>query len=247
MAVTPLLKYSLQGMFRFFGLDLQRSRLGLNLNCDLQSILNRDESSVIFDVGANVGQSATRFARLFPKASIFSFEPSRSVFPVLVGNTRALPNITHVNVALGAEKSAQKLLLNEQGSRMNSLRRRSARAEANGSSGEEDVDVISLDSYVEGVGVKAIDLLKTDTEGYDLEVLKGAHALLAANRIKAILCEVAFVELYIGQALFPEIYSFLQNKGFELTGLYQQSYRGGKYIVWCDALFVNPSFVADRT
>src|SRR5262245_13201981 len=48
---------------------------------------------IIFDVGANVGQSAQKFREAFPKARICCFEPVRSVFNKLTANTADDPNI----------------------------------------------------------------------------------------------------------------------------------------------------------
>lgn len=43
---------------------------------------------VIFDVGANIGQTASKFAQSFPKAKIFSFEPVTATFKQLRENTK---------------------------------------------------------------------------------------------------------------------------------------------------------------
>ena len=45
--------------------------------------------SIIFDVGANEGQSALRFAKAFPGARIVSFEPFQSTFARLEANIRS--------------------------------------------------------------------------------------------------------------------------------------------------------------
>ena len=45
--------------------------------------------------------------------------------------------------------------------------------------GEVDVSVITLDDYCSELGIARVDLLKIDTQGYDLEVLKGPRAYSA--------------------------------------------------------------------
>ena len=45
--------------------------------------------------------------------------------------------------------------------------------------------MITLDSYVEHAKLDKITLLKIDTEGHDLAVLRGAQKLIASHRIAA--------------------------------------------------------------
>ena len=42
--------------------------------------LSPDDARCIFDVGANIGQSATAFAMTFPNATVHSFEPFPAAF-----------------------------------------------------------------------------------------------------------------------------------------------------------------------
>ena len=52
-----------------------------------------------------------------------------------------------------------------------------------------NVNVVTLDSYCDSIFIEEIFLLKIDTEGYELEVLKGSRQLLAHRKIKNILLE----------------------------------------------------------
>jgi hypothetical protein len=55
-------------------------------------------------------------------------------------------------------------------------------------------------------------LLKIDAQGFDLEVLKGAEALLP--RLTAVQTEVPFLPMYAGEPSLPQMISFLDAKGF---------------------------------
>ena len=70
------------------------------------------------------------------------------------------------------------------------------------------------------VGGRGRTLLKIDTQGYELEVLKGAARTL--DRIDYILVETSFVPLYEGQANFRDVYAFLTGHGFEYAGSFEQ-------------------------
>lgn len=59
---------------------------------------------VIFDVGANVGQTAKQFSRFFPVASIHSFEPVAGTFDALRTNVQRLKNVTPHKLAIGAKE-----------------------------------------------------------------------------------------------------------------------------------------------
>ena len=106
---------------------------------------------------------------------------------------------------------------------------------------ETPVQVTTLDEFCVDRDVDHIDLLKTDTQGFDLEVLKGGANLLHDSRIRLIFMEVNFSELYVGQARFDDEYRFLIDNGFRFVSFYDFVRRDGKTASWCDALFANPA------
>jgi hypothetical protein len=90
-----------------------------------------------------------------------------------------------------------------------------------------------------------IDILKSDTQGFDLEVLKGAQGVIGHGRVHLILIEINFAALYCGQPRFDEIYAWLSDRGFRLVSFYNACYMNHR-IGWCDALFVNPNYESAR-
>jgi hypothetical protein len=60
-------------------------------------------------------------------------------------------------------------------------------------------------------------LLKIDTQGYELEVLRGAPAMLA--RASAVQIEMSLAPLYEGQLLMRDLWQVLEDAGFELWTL----------------------------
>jgi hypothetical protein len=61
-------------------------------------------------------------------------------------------------------------------------------------------------------------LLKTDTQGYDLEVFRGAKEVL--DRILAIWAEVSFVQIYRNEPSFCEALSEFSLSGFAVSGMF---------------------------
>ena len=92
-----------------------------------------------------------------------------------------------------------------------------------------------LSTFIPVEDFGARNLLKIDTQGYELEVLKGSIDLL--ERFDAIYCEVSYVELYKGQALASDVICYLSERQFELAGVYNQVSVRGQGALQADMLF----------
>jgi FkbM family methyltransferase len=193
---------------------------------------------IVFDVGANIGQSVTLFRGLLPFSIVHSFEPGPAAFARLEANTQGLKNVRRVNAAVGSVSGKQLLLENEY-SDMSSLLPPAAAAWGSIVS-ETQVAITTLDDYCRSFDVPRIDLLKIDTQGYELEVLRGATGLLAAGLIRLVYVEVTFVGMYEGLPPFDVLFRFLVDHRFRLVALY--NYGGATEPrfapAWCDALFI---------
>jgi FkbM family methyltransferase len=102
------------------------------------------------------------------------------------------------------------------------------------------IEINTLDSFISTIG--RIDFLKLDTQGSELDILKGAASAL--NDVLAIQVEVEFIPLYIDQPLFGDISDFLLARGFEFWD-FTTVYRYGRenldrtgQAVFADALFL---------
>ena len=69
--------------------------------------------------------------------------------------------------------------------------------------------------------INRIDLLKIDTEGFELEVLQGAGKMLDDGSISFIYAEVGFQSQNTRNTGFKELIHFLEPKGFLFYALYQ--------------------------
>src|SRR5688500_16227435 len=74
-----------------FGVEVRRyrpkaGRLGINPMADIRTLLAGIDAPIVFDVGANVGQSVRRFSRLLPGCEVYAFEPAPSAFAQLQQN-----------------------------------------------------------------------------------------------------------------------------------------------------------------
>ena len=76
------------------------------------------------------------------------------------------------------------------------------------------VDVVSLDEWLETSGHGPIDAMKMDVQGAELDILKGAPKALESVRM--LVAEVHLNKMYEGAALFGEVDGLLREHGFEL-------------------------------
>jgi len=204
----------------------------------IKTAIRNQNEIVLFDVGANLGQTIKKMKLEFPFSKIYAFEPSRSCYKTLKNNID-IKNVFIFNNAVGSENGIIKF--NEYSwSALSSILKR-----AFGSAqiiDTYDVDLISIDSFCKINNISKIDFLKTDTEGYELEVLKGASEMMDKNKIQFVYTEVFFKENFIGQGSFGDIYNFLLSKNFELVKMYDFEIATDGLVNRSDALFINRKF-----
>lgn len=70
--------------------------------------------------------------------------------------------------------------------------------------------LLSLDALL--ADVDQVDFMKIDTQGYELEVLKGASRLLA--KTEAVLLEVSLLEINKGAPLIDRVLTFMRERDF---------------------------------
>lgn len=196
------LRSNLRRVYRIF----QRPPRGLDVCFDLSRIM---QPTLIFDVGANIGQSAAHYLSWFPKAKIFCFEPSKQSAAEL--RKRLDGRVRSFEIAFGSHSRMARLAHTG-----NSDTFRIA------DEGEEEIAVQTVDEFCRGNGIETIDFLKVDTEGHDLEVLKGSEAMLRRGKIAAIQVEAGMSPENHLHVPFDTFKQFLEAKGYRLFGIYDQ-------------------------
>ena len=80
-----------------------------------------------------------------------------------------------------------------------------------------EVETTTLDHWALRDGVHVVDYIKVDTQGTELEILRGG-----INTLKNVRClevEVEFNPIYLGQPVFADVDMFLREQGFVLWKL----------------------------
>ncbi len=75
------------------GRDYVITRVGVSALRDMHELLADVSTPIVFDVGANVGQSVAVFREALPDSILHAFEPGPEAFAELEANTRRLGNL----------------------------------------------------------------------------------------------------------------------------------------------------------
>ncbi len=190
---------------------------------------------VVVDIGANFGQSAERFARLFSSSVVYTIEPAQEVFDELFLRFAGEERVNPLRYAMSDEDGVVRLHHSEH-SQCSSLD-----SPWKGAGSCEEVASRRLDTLCAEIGVEKIDVLKIDTEGHDVRVLRGAESLLSAGAIDIVIVECGFLQDDPCHANFYEIAELLKPFGFALSGFTEttnfQWIEGTYSLLYCNAIF----------
>ena len=104
----------------------------------------------------------------------------------------------------------------------------------------EEVDIRTLnDVWNESLGTlpRSRVFLKLDTQGWDLEVLKGAHDVL--ERLVGLQLEASLTPLYEGVPTFAQTVEYVAGLGFDLTGVFPVNRDSLFRLIEVDCVFIN--------
>lgn len=241
-----IIKNTIRRIIRRGGFDIirfNRDQIGVYPFIDMQRLLNGHTHPVIFDVGANVGQSVHKFRDAFPSSCIHSFEPSPSTYEQLKTRYGTLPGVNVWNFGIGSIDTQLVLKENEH-SDMSSFLNPSVFAWGKIVK-STSVEVTTLDLFAKKHDINFIHILKSDTQGFDFEVFKGASHLIEDNRIAIIYFEVIFSDMYENIPPFYDVFRYLCERNFSLVTFYSSRYQKN-LISETDALFINRKFDRKR-
>ena len=213
---------------RFFGYDFVKlSRMPYHdINVHLRALFRLLDINCVLDVGANMGQYATGLRRAGYAGHILSFEPLRECYAALI---RQQDERWHVfNYALGSSDQILDIHIARKNVFSSFLQPNQYAAErfreSSRVAGTEQVTVKKLDSIFNRI-VPVSDprvFLKLDTQGYDLEVLKGARQVMPL--IPGLQSEISCKAIYSGMPTHIESLNFIDELGYEITDIYPLSH-----------------------
>jgi FkbM family methyltransferase len=194
------------------------------------------KSKIIFDVGANNGSMSKEFLLNFTNSHVFAFEPLVEFQQLFQKEER----ITYNQLVLSDKIGQLEFNVNKSLDTSSILQSKKIGANSDEQCQtieKRRVNSVTLDSYCKSNKINQIDILKIDTQGGELSILKGSVEMLTKGQIKCIFCETYFKEQYVDQPLFYEIGIFLQNFGYHLSD-FSNPYYNENSLLWCDAIFI---------
>ena len=252
------MKKLIKNIFDKLGLEIRRKPSEkeikyLTFDKIYQKIIKNDKP-IIFDIGANKGQSIERFLKINENSLIHSFEPIIEEFNNLKKKYYNYDNIKLNNLALGEEKT--KRTLNITGHTGNSsffeIKKDSnwvkLRSEQLGINKENyvtkktEVNLDTVDSYCNTNSINNINIMKIDTQLYEQQVLMGSENMIKNQKIDAIEIEIVFSSVYKKYVNFSDIEKYVLPYNYRFSGieLHNNSLFGGP-IFFADILFLNKS------
>jgi FkbM family methyltransferase len=206
--------------------------------------LTRDIAEpIIFDVGAHRGYITAKFRSLIPSCTIHAFEPFPESFERLAERSQSDPRVSCHRFGLADHNGEIALNANASAATNSILETDTAAGETWGSGLLDTqttvrVEVKTLDSVVESLGVSRIDILKLDVQGAEPLVMAGAAELCRAGRIGCIYTEVITQPTYKGQKRFDHALAEFYDRGFDLHNIYNLNSTESGTLRQVDAIFV---------
>lgn len=194
-----------------------------NLRSHLSRVFDVYKIDKIIDVGANEGQFGHFLRSLGYSGWIHSFEPVAGPFEKLSSVSASDSKWIVHNYALGATPSEALINVSKHTSFSSILSPSEyalGRWENSHVDHQEKIVIRTLDDFCADGMVTGTDsvFLKMDTQGYDLEVFKGAQATL--HQVRGILSELSLIAVYDGMPNYIQSLSTFEVAGFSVSGFY---------------------------
>ncbi len=210
-----MLTYNSIGILKYW--DSAVSGEDFVINTILSQYFKKDDL-IVFDVGANIGDYSQKIRAGFSKSKIYAFEPNPKTFELLTRNLDSL-TINCQNLGISSKSSLQKIYTySDDTSSQHASIYKNVLLDLHKANSiiEMEFKNTTLDDFCKINNINYIDFLKIDTEGHELEVLKGGMKMIHENKIGIIQFE--FNEMNIVSRVFlKDFYEIL--KGYDIYRL----------------------------
>ena len=179
-----------------------------------------------FDVGAHKGETVNLFNRYFKIEKIYCFEASEINYKFLKNKVRKSKNVVTFNFGLGniegfgnfnqLEESSSSSFVNINSDSKYFIKKKKYLnffIKKDFQINSTQVNIKKIKNFMEHNLIKFIDILKIDTEGYELNIIKGAEDQI--KNINYIYFEHHFDDMLKKGYTLSEIHNYLVKNGFE--------------------------------
>lgn len=179
---------------------------------NLYALVNRNDT--VLDVGANLGEVALNLAKIVGESGqVFAFEPFPATLAKLKKNCSLnfFQNIEIIENGLGDERSVFSMIEADQ---HNTGMNRISADEKSGKAATQ-IEVIKLDDFTVEKGLRKIDFIKIDVEGFEMKVLRGSERTLREFKPKLFI-EIDDNNLKSQKSSAHELILFLENFSYSI-------------------------------
>ena len=190
----------------------------------ISKFLQNRSIKTIIDIGAHKGEFAQNALQIKSVNKIIAFEPQKKIFVLSKEKFSDNDKIVLNNFAL-SEKVEKKIMKINKMTATSTLNheinddslyfkfKSFLLYQKNSIVAEEEIETTTFDTFFNGEIFDKNTLLKIDTEGYEIHVLKGSTQKI--REVKYILIENQFSKMY-KNVNFKDCHDFLRNKNFRL-------------------------------
>lgn len=203
--------------------EIMRQKEAMFLNYIKQAY---HQAITLVDAGANRGLYTQAFCKLIPCKKVHLFEPIPRMYDIM---SKRLPGgnvYKKYNVALGSENTVTTFYHCKEHPHLSSFVNRPIFYRNGNSPDVIDIKVCKLQDIVRD---EHIEVLKIDTEGYELEVLRGCDELLENKKVDYIQFEYGGCFKESGVKL-NDVVSFLHDYNYVVCDIFETGFEQVKNI-----------------
>ncbi len=215
------------GSLNIFGLKIRTSY------SEWAALRDIPQPPLIVDVGVAYGTPV--LYEMFKEAELLLIEP----LPVFHGHIEkkilSQRNARLIKCAAGAAKGAAEIIMEKADPLRSSMLERSALTKMHQEKSIVRVEVDTLDNILAEAEIPPGSLLKIDTEGFEMEVLKGAKNIL--TKFSYVITEASVLKRFENSYEFSELINEMRDQGFGMKSVLAAPVDKHGLIRVCDLLF----------
>jgi FkbM family methyltransferase len=225
------------------------------------SLLVKNETPLIFDVGANNGRSLNEFKQWWPQSEVHCFEPQEECWAELESCATRYSNTIINKIATSSKNGTLDFYTHDISTGLSGSSKINLDSgdsiflnKLENKKGEKKLDYTKtinrprqvpsqrMDSYMNENNITHIDFLKIDTQGHEPEVLSSFADKL--KNVHVVMTELMFYDYYEKSLSFSDIEKILHPAGFRLYDINHiaKNPMNGR-TDWVDVIYLNKDFM----
>lgn len=176
-------------------------------------------NAVILDVGANIGVMSLGFAQRARAGQVYAFEPTEYAYNKLLRNLKLNPElsqrITPIQAFVADKSQANGRLVAYSSWKIDGSAAGAHPVHGGTAQSTATAEVLTIDDFCQTKRIPAVDLIKIDTDGHELRVLRGARETLEKSR-PYLIFEAGLYTMAENDVSFEQYDDYLSPFGYQL-------------------------------